>query len=294
MGLRTPHRKNKLVTKCHKVSRTWTDSLDERSKLKKMDMRFGTWNVRSMHRAGSLRVVAEEISKYSYKLDLVGVQDVRWGGGGIEPAGECTFFYGGGNETHELGSDFVVHKRIILAVILRGRRCDIIVLNVHAPTDDKIDDMKGRFYEELEHVLDKFPKYHMNILLGDFNAEVCRKDLHEINNDNEVRIATFATSRNLIVRSTMFPHRNIHKFSWTSPDGKIQNQIDHTLIDRKRHSSILDIRSFRAADCDTDNYLDVAKVKERLFLWAATRCKQNVTRTSLLELTLCFNLTLSY
>jgi exonuclease III len=41
-------------------------------------MRFGTWNVRNMHRAGSLRAVAEEISKY--KLDLVGLQEVRWDG----------------------------------------------------------------------------------------------------------------------------------------------------------------------------------------------------------------------
>jgi hypothetical protein len=56
-----------------------------------MDMRFGTWNVRSMYRAGSLRAVAEEISKYN--LHLVGVQEVRWDGGGTEPAGEYTFFY---------------------------------------------------------------------------------------------------------------------------------------------------------------------------------------------------------
>jgi exonuclease III len=48
-------------------------------------MRFGTWNVRSMYRAGSLNPVAEEISKY--KLDLVGVQEVRWDGGGTESAG---------------------------------------------------------------------------------------------------------------------------------------------------------------------------------------------------------------
>jgi hypothetical protein len=40
-----------------------------------MDMRFGTWNIRSMHSAGSLRVVAEEISKY--KIDLVGAQEDR-------------------------------------------------------------------------------------------------------------------------------------------------------------------------------------------------------------------------
>jgi exonuclease III len=55
-----------------------------------MDMRFGTWNVRGIYRASSLRPVAEEISKY--KLDLVGVQEVRWDRGGTEPAGEYTFF----------------------------------------------------------------------------------------------------------------------------------------------------------------------------------------------------------
>jgi hypothetical protein len=69
-----------------------------------------------------------------------------------------------------------VHKRIISAVkrvefvsdrksyiILRGRWCDIIVLNVHASTDDKSDDIKGTFYKELEQLFDKFPKYHMNL-----------------------------------------------------------------------------------------------------------------------------------
>jgi hypothetical protein len=61
-------------------------------------------------------------------------------------------------------------------VILRGRWCDI-VLNVNAPTEDKINDIKDRFYEELEHVFDKFPKYHMKILLGDSNAKVGREDI---------------------------------------------------------------------------------------------------------------------
>jgi hypothetical protein len=58
--------------------------------------------------------------------------------------------------------------------MLRGRWCDITVLNVPALPEDKIDDVKGRLYEELEHVFDKFPKYHTKILLGHFNAKTGR------------------------------------------------------------------------------------------------------------------------
>jgi hypothetical protein len=102
--------------------------------------------------------------------------------------------------------------------------------------------VKDSFYEELEHVFDNFPKYHKKMLLGDFSAKAGRKDifkpttgyesLHEIINDNGVRVVNFATSINLTVKSTMVPHRNIHKYTWTSPDGKTHNQIDHILEDR--------------------------------------------------------------
>jgi hypothetical protein len=62
----------------------------------------------------------------------------------------------------------------------------------------------------------------------------------------------------------MFPHRNIHKYTWTSLDGKTHNQIDNVLIERRRHSSILDVRCFKGADCDTDHYLVVAKIRKSL------------------------------
>jgi hypothetical protein len=66
-------------------------------------------------------------------------------------------------------------------IILRGRWCDI-VLNVCAPTEDKIDDIKDRLYEDLEHVFDKFPKYHIKMLLGDFNAKVRRENIFKQTN----------------------------------------------------------------------------------------------------------------
>jgi hypothetical protein len=80
-----------------------------------MDMRFGMWNVRSLYRTGSRMTVSRELSKY--ELDLVGTQEFRWEGGGITPTGEYTFFYAKGNENHELGTEFVVHKRILSAVM---------------------------------------------------------------------------------------------------------------------------------------------------------------------------------
>jgi len=113
----------------------------------------------------------------------------------------------------------------------------------------------------------------MKMLLEDFNAKVERdnifkptigqESLHQDGNDNGVRLVNFTTSQNLVVKSKMFPHRNIHKYTWTSPYGKTHNRIDHVLIDRRWQSSVLDVRSFSGADCDTDHYLVIAKVRER-------------------------------
>ena len=88
-------------------------------------------------------------------------------------------------------------------------------------------------------------------------------------NDNAVRTVNFVTSRNLFAKSTMFPHRNIHQYTWTSPDGKTHNRIDHILIDRKWYLCLLDVRSAREAYCDTDHCLVVAKFRESL-----AACKQ--------------------
>jgi hypothetical protein len=83
----------------------------------------------------------------------------------------------------------------------------------------------------------------MNILVGDFNETLEREhifklrvgneSLHQDSNDNGIRIVKFATSKHLVVKSTMFPHRKFHKYTCTIPDGKTHNQIDHILVDRR-------------------------------------------------------------
>jgi hypothetical protein len=79
--------------------------------------------------------------------------------------------------------------------------------------------------------------------------------------------------KNQIVMSTTFPHQNIHENTWSSPDGVTHNQIVHTLIDKRRHSNILDVLSFRGSDCDTDHYLVVAKLRERISVSKRARQK---------------------
>jgi exonuclease III len=89
--------------------------------------------------------VARKLAKYN--LDFVGVQEVKWDKEGTVRAGEYNFFYGKGQENHQSGTGFSVHQRIVPAIkrvafvsdrmsyiVLRGRWCNIIVLNAHAPT----------------------------------------------------------------------------------------------------------------------------------------------------------------
>jgi hypothetical protein len=70
-------------------------------------------------------------------------------------------------------------------IILRGCWCSIIDLNVHAPCEHKGGDVKDSFYEKLGCVFDQFPRYDMNILLGDFNAKADRENIFKPTIRNE-------------------------------------------------------------------------------------------------------------
>jgi hypothetical protein len=89
VGLRSLAVENKLLTIELKENRTWKNSYYSRLKRRNMDMRFGTWDIRSLCWPGSITTVSRELSRY--RLDLVGVQEVRWEGSGTVPAGEYTF-----------------------------------------------------------------------------------------------------------------------------------------------------------------------------------------------------------
>jgi endonuclease/exonuclease/phosphatase family metal-dependent hydrolase len=90
----------------------------------------------------------------------------------------------------------------------------------------------------------------MKILLGDLNAKVGKEDIFKLTIWNE--------------SLHEISNRNLYKYTFKSPDGKTHKQIDHILIDKRSHSSVLDVLLFRAADCDTGHYPVVANISEGL------------------------------
>ena len=112
------------------------------------------------------------------------------------------------------------------------------------------------------------------MVLGDFNAKLGKEDvfskiighhsLHDTTSDNGHRLLDFVEGRNLVVASTRFPHLNIHKETWTSPGQTYANQIDHIAIDARHAFDILDVRTFRGANIDSDHFLVAAKVRMRI------------------------------
>ena len=145
---------------------------------------------------------------------------------GMLRAGDYNFFYGKSTIGNKI---FLHHRKLSLKrvefvsdrisyIVLRGRWCNTISLNVREPRQEKSDDKKENFYEELEHVFDHFPKYLMKIALGNFNIKLWirniykptieNESLYQESYDNSVRIVNFATSKNLVVKRKMFPHRN--------------------------------------------------------------------------------------
>jgi hypothetical protein len=139
------------------------------------------------------------------------------------------------------------------------------------PAEDKGSYTKDHFYEELEHLLDQFTKYHMKIFVENFSATIGKEDilnpavknegLQGINNDNGVRVVNFPISKYLIFKSTVFPYY-IYKYTWTS-DVKMHCQINDVLLDKRWRSSADDIQCIRGIGLISTIILWLEKLRER-------------------------------
>lgn len=245
---------------------------------------LATWNVRSLYKPGALANLINELE--NARVKIAAIQEMRWKGTDVWKYKNFTLYYSG-NETHTLGVGFAVRRHFKNAVIgftalnerlcsirVKGQCFNVTLICAHAPTEEADEDSKETFYAQLERLYDMAPHYDIKIILGDLNAKIGKEEdltptigkhsLHEESNDNGLKLVSFAASKGMVISSTYFQHKRIHKTTWKSPDGVTENQIDHVLIDHRHKSDILDTRTYRGADVDSDHYLVRATYKQRI------------------------------
>lgn len=229
-------------------------------------------------------------------VNVAAIQEVRWPGHGereytaVDPTTGTSFkyhiFYSGGERARH-GVGFVVigkqKNRVmkwkpvddrICVLRIRGKFFNYSLINIYAPTNDKSDDDKDAFYERLDRTYGECPKHDVKIVLGDANAQVGnetflstvvgKESFHPRSNDNGLRLVNFAAARGMAICSTFFARKRIRKHTWRHPSGESVSQIDHVLVDGRHFSDVMDVRSYRGPNIDSDHYLVVSRIRARL------------------------------
>lgn len=241
--------------------------------------------MRSLNRPGAIKQL-EDVLKES-RADITAIQEMRWIGDGIERRRSCDVYFSCHKKHHLFGCGFVVGAKLrdhvirwnpinerLCTIRIKGRFFNVSLICAHAPTEDADEIVKDDFYYKLDVAYNSCPKHDIKIMLGDFNAKVGKENifkgaigsysLHDNTNGNGMRLIDLATEMNMVISSTKFPHRRIHTATWVSPDQRTTNQIDHVLIDARHSSNIMDVRSFRGPNIDSDHYLVAARFRARL------------------------------
>ncbi|XP_067647953.1 craniofacial development protein 2-like [Eurosta solidaginis] len=239
----------------------WASDPPRGKRLKDNELRACTWNVRSLNGIGA-------------DARLVDVLIKNW-----------DIYWSGHTNKRSFGIGFVVGERLcrqllaftpgderLAAIRIKAKFFNISFVCSHAPTEEKGDEVKDAFYEQLERTYERCPRHDIKVVLGDFNARVAKSvfgptvgeySLHNETSPNGLRLIDFSGARNMVVFSTRFMHKNIHQATWLSPDGNTRNQIDRVVIDRRHASSVLDVRTIRGPNIDSDYYLVGAKMRTR-------------------------------
>ena len=252
---------------------------------------IGTWNVRTMYESGKTAQIATEMRNYN--LTILGISEARWTGSGQKrlASGELLLFSGHEKEDapHTQGVALMLSKTAQRALIgweahgprflvanfrTKKQNINLDVIQCYAPTNESEEEEKDDFYERLLALVQARPRKNILILMGDFNAKIGsnNRGYEEImgkqgigeRNDNGERFADLCATTNLAIGGSLFPHKNIHKATWVSPDLRTTNQIDHVCIGKKFRRSLQDVRVKRGADAASDHHLLVARIQLKL------------------------------
>ena len=128
------------------------------------------------------------------------------------------------------------------------------------------------FYEDLQDFLELTPKKDVFFIIGDWNAKVGGQETPGVTgkfglgeqNEARQRLIEFCQENALVIANTLFQQHKRRLYTWTSPDGQHQNQIDYILCSQRWRSSIQSAKTRPGADCGSDHELLNAKFRLKL------------------------------
>ena len=146
------------------------------------------------------------------------------------------------------------------------------VIQAYAPTSNAEEAEVEWFYEDLQDLLELTPKKDVLLIIGDWNAKVGSQETPGVTgkfglgvrNEAGQRLIEFCQENTLVIANTLFQQHKRRLYTWTSPDGQHQNQIEHILCSQRWKSSIQSAKTRLGADCGSDHELLIAKFRLKL------------------------------
>ena len=149
------------------------------------------------------------------------------------------------------------------SVCFQGKPFNITVIQVYAPTTNAEEAEVEQFYEDLQDLLELTPQKYVLFIIGDWNAKVGSQETPGVTgkfglgvqNETGQRLIEFYEENTLVIAKTLFQKHKRRLYTWTSPDGQHQNQIDYILCSQRWRSSIQLAKTRQGADCGSDHEL---------------------------------------
>ena len=148
----------------------------------------------------------------------------------------------------------------MISVRLQGKPFNITIIQVYAPTSNAEEAEVEQFYEDPQDLLELTLKKDVLFIIGDWNTKVGSQETSGVTgkfglgvqNEAGQRLIEFCKENGLVIANTLFQQHKRRLYTWTSPDGQHQNQIDHILCSQRWRSSIQSAKTRSGADCGSD------------------------------------------
>ena len=229
---------------------------------------------------GKLEVVKKEMARVN--IDILGISELKWTGMGEFNSDDHYICYWGPESLRRNGVAIIVNKRFQnsvlecnsknnrrISVCFQGKPFNMMVMQVYAQTSNAEEAEVEWFNDDLQDFLELTPPKDVLFIIGDWNAKVGSQEIPGVMGkfglvvqyEAGQRLIEFCQENTLVIANTLFQQHKRRLYTWTSPEGRHQNQIDYILCSQRWRSSIQSAKTRLGADCGSDYELLIAKFR---------------------------------